>query len=220
MRTVPMTDGLRRPWHEVLAFWFPEGDALAVDPEAHRRHWAWRMHGGADGEIAARFADLTERAARGGLDAWAAEAAGRLALIVVLDQFPRSLWRGTPRAWAQDGAALALALEGLENGHYAALSAPWFRIAFTQPLGHAEGPEHLERVDNLIRLREEVAADAPAHLRPIYQGLVAQAGKVRRVIAAFGRHPHRNRILARPSTPAEAAYIAGGDFPHDTAFRD
>ncbi|WP_284040873.1 DUF924 family protein [Phaeovulum sp. NW3] len=67
------------------------------------------------------------------------DAEGRLALIILLDQFSRSLWRGTARAWAQDNAALELALEGLENGHCHAFAAPWFRIARTQPLGHCEG---------------------------------------------------------------------------------
>ena len=108
-----------RPWHEVLAFRFPEGLAATVDAETHRRHWQWRMHGGADVAIATRFADLTTRPATGGLDNSASEAEGRLALIILLDQFSRSLWRGTTRAWARDGAALALALEGQENGHSA-----------------------------------------------------------------------------------------------------
>lgn len=168
LRLGEMTIGPDPPWHEVLVFWFPESRSLAADAEIHRRHWGWRMHGAADGEIAVRFADLTE---------------------------------------------------GVESGHYAALSPPWFRIAFTQPLGHTEGPGHLERVDQLIRLREDVAATAPAQLQPIHTGLVAQAGKVREVIAAFGRHPHRNEILGRPSTEAEAAYIARGDFPHENAFK-
>ena len=75
------------------------------------------------------------------------------------------------------------------------------------------------RIDLLIRLREEIAAEAPASLQPIYQSLVKQAGDVRKVIAAFGRHPHRNQVLGRESTQAEDAYIAGGDFPHDRAFQ-
>lgn len=214
-----MTDTTQPPWREVLAFWFPEGLSPDVDAETHRRHWAWRMHGGADAAIATRFAELTTRAAEGALKDWASDPEGRLALIILLDQFSRSVWRGTARAWAQDEAALALALEGLENGHYTALAAPWFQIVFTQPLGHAEGPGHLERVDQLIRLREAVAAGAPEQLRPIYDGLVVQAGKVRRVIETFGRHPHRNAILGRPASPAEAAYVASGDFPHDSAFK-
>ena len=206
-------------FHEVLAFWCPEGRALDVDPERHAGHWGWRMHGGADEAIAARFARLTAHAAEGALDHWAATPEGKLALIVVLDQFPRSLWRGSARAFAQDPAALRLALAGLASGDYAALGLPWFQIAFTQPLGHAEGADHLARIDRLIELRRQIAASAPEPLRPLYDSLVAQARQVRLVIASFGRHPHRNAVLRRTSTPAEAAYLARGKFPHLRAFR-
>lgn len=205
-------------WHDVLAFWFPEGRSLAVDAARHDEQWFWRMRGGADEEVIARFSDLTARAATGDLDHWASEPEGRLALIILLDQFPRSVWRGTPRAFAQDPAALSLTSEGLSNGHYAALATPWFKVVFALPLGHCEGPDHLERLDRLIRLRTEIAAEAPAHLQPRYSSLVRQAGDVRKVIAAFGRHPHRNEVLSRPSTPAEEAYIAEGKFPHRRAF--
>lgn len=208
-----------KPWRDVRDFWFPEGCASDVSAEAHLRHWSWRIHGGADQAIIAHFAELTVLGARGDLDPWASDPEGRLALIIVLDQFSRSLWRGTPRAFAQDGAALKLSMEGLANGHYKALRAPWLRIALTQPLGHCEGPDHLDRIDLLISLREEIAASAPDQLQPIYQSLVKQAGDVREVIAVFGRHPHRNQVIGRESTPAEQAYIASGEFPHSRAFR-
>ncbi len=208
-----------QPWRDVLEFWFPEGRSAEVDATAHRDHWVWRMRGGADSQIIARFPDLTTRAANGDLGGWAASSEGRLAFIIVLDQFSRSLWRGTPRAFAQDPAALLLAMDGLSNGHYAALGTPWFKIVFGLPLGHCEGPDHLERLDLLIGLREEIAAEAPARLRQIYRSLVNHAHEVRKVIAAFGRHPHRNQTLGRRSTPAEAAYIEAGEFPHLRAFQ-
>lgn len=207
------------PWNDVLDFWFPEGRSSQIEAETHRNHWSWRLHGGADDAIVARFSDLTSSAASGDLDGWASDPEGRLALIIVLDQFSRSLWRGTPRAFAQDPAALSLAMEGFSNGHYASLRVSWFKIVYSQPLGHCEGPDHLARIDLLIRLREEIAAQAPVSLQPIYQSLVKQAGDVRKVIAAFGRHPHRNQVLGRASKPAEEAYIAGGDFPHEKAFQ-
>lgn len=108
----------------------------------------------------------------------------------------------------------------MTNGHYQALTAPRRRIAHTQPLGHGEGADHAERMDRLVRLRREVAASAPAPLQPIYQGLVKQAEDVRDVILAFGRHPHRNQVLDRPSSPAELTYVARGQFPHKRAFSD
>jgi len=207
-------------WREVLEFWFPEGRSFQIDATTHRDHWFWRMRGGADGEIMTRFTELTAEGAAGNLDDWASDPEGRLALIIVLDQFSRSVWRGSARAFSQDPAALALAMEGLSNGHYAALPTPWFKVVHGLPLGHCEGLDHLERVDLLIELREEIALEAPAHLQPTYRSLVKQAGDVRKIIAAFGRHPHRNQVLGRQSTPAEEAYIAKGNFPHMRAFRE
>lgn len=207
------------PWHDVLDFWFPDGGSVDIGAQTHWQHWVWRMHGGADQAIIARFAELAGRGAAGDLDHWASDPQGRLALIIVLDQFSRSLWRGKPRAFAQDAAALKLAKDGLANGHYQALNRPWFKIVHTQPLGHCEGPDHLERIDLLIKLREEIATSAPEHLQPIYRSLVRQAKDVRKIISAFGRHPHRNQVIGREATPEERAYIAGGDFPHLRAFQ-
>ncbi|MBZ0124467.1 MAG: DUF924 domain-containing protein [Roseovarius sp.] len=117
------------------------------------------------------------------------------------------------RAFAQDPLALSLATEGLSNGHYASLETPWFQVVFGLPL------DHLARIDRLITLREDIAAAAPVHLREIYSSLADQARDVRKVLAAFGRHPHRNEILNRKSTAAEEAHIAEGQFPHRRAFR-
>lgn len=203
-----------REWDDVLAFWFPEGGKLDVDQDVHMKHWMWRMRGGADEEIIARFSDLAAQAARGDLDHWAEEPYGRLALIIALDQFPRSIWRGSPHAFAQDSKALALAVEGHLNGHYDALQTPWHKTVYNLPLGHCEGPDHLERLDRAIVLARKIVAEAPAHLRPGYEFTVEQAVEVRNVIASFGRHPHRNPALGRTSTPEEAAYVNEGRFPH------
>src|SRR5690606_28473816 len=188
-------------------FWFPEGSSFQIDADVHRDHWPWRLQGGADDQILTRFSDLTAEAAEGNLGHWATDPEGRLALIILLDQFSRSVWRGTPRAFAQDPAALELSLEGLANGHYASLPTPWFKIVHGLPLGHCEGPDHLARINRLIGLREKIAAEAPEPLQPIYQSLVKQARDVKEVITAFGRHPHRNQVLGRETTDAEEAYL-------------
>ncbi|WP_050527428.1 DUF924 family protein [Pseudorhodobacter aquimaris] len=215
-----IAERVREDWDNVLDFWFPEGRGLDVDPQAHHAHWRWRMQGGADAEIIARFADITERAAQGALDDWAQDPHGRLvALIAVLDQFSRSVWRNDARAFAQDPYAVSLVMRGLSNGDYSRLETPWFQIVFGLPLGHCEGPDHLQRLDQLIGLRQDIAATAPTPLAPIYSGLVSQAGDVRKIIAAFGRHPHRNGVLNRKSTAEEEAYLAKGQFPHMKAFR-
>jgi uncharacterized protein (DUF924 family) len=196
----------------VLGFWFPAG--AGSDLETHRRFWEWRMRGGAHAAIVERFAELTERAARGELDALARTPRGRLALIVVLDQFSRSVWADSPRAFAQDAKAVALVMEGLANGHYDALATPWEKTFFIIPLGHCEGPGHLARLDLAIELARAVLDAAPARLKPLYEFNAQQPVLHRQVIAAFGRHPHRNLVLGRESTPAELAYLAQGKFPH------
>ncbi len=132
----------------------------------------------------------------------------------MLDQFSRSVWQGTPRAYAQDEKALALALEGYDNGHYAALTTPWEKTVYNLPLGHCEGADHRERLALAKRLAADIVAGAPPHMKEIYEFTAGQAVAVDKVIAAFGRHPHRNAELGRTSTAEEVAYIAAGRFPH------
>jgi uncharacterized protein (DUF924 family) len=81
------------------------------------------------------------------------------------------------------------------------------RLFFMMPLGHAEGPDHLERMDLAVRCAEEELDLAPAHLKPIYEFSLGQASGHRDVIARFGRHPHRNAVLGRASTPEELEYL-------------
>ena len=95
---------------EVLDFWFPD-DRHAESMEAHSAFWDSRMQGGMDADIIERFGPLTLAAAEGRLDDWAETPRGRLALLIALDQFPRSLWRDTPAAFAQDIKACRLVLD-------------------------------------------------------------------------------------------------------------
>jgi uncharacterized protein (DUF924 family) len=198
---------------EVIDFWFPE-DGHDASFESHRAFWTWRMQGGADDSIRDRFGALTEAAATGQLDHWADTPRGRLALIVALDQFSRSVWRGTPGAFGQDIKAARLALEGLENGHYTALPHVWEKAFVLISICHCEGPGHLARMERSLGLCADLIAAAPERLRGNYRLVEDQNRLGRDVIARFGRHPHRNGILGRISTPAEEAYIATGAFPH------
>ena len=193
----------------VLRFWFP--DLADADHERMVRQFRWWFGGGANAAITGRFVPLLERAGKGELDRWSAEPRSRLALIIVLDQFARSAYRDTPRAFAQDSKALALALEGLENGHYAALETPWAKTFFLLPFGHSEDLAHSERA---VSLAEQLAVDAPPQWRRILEHSVSQARGHRDVIARFGRHPHRNAVLGRTSTPEELAYLATGNLVH------
>jgi uncharacterized protein (DUF924 family) len=192
---------------EVLSYWFPPGIHYA-DAETHREQWLQWFAGGprVEREIADRFGSVLEQARRGELGSWAETPRGRLALIIVLDQFSRSIYKGTPLAYAQDPAALKLAREGIEAGMDRGMEVAE-RLFFTLPLGHAEGPDHLERLDLAVRHAEEQLDLAPAHLKPLYEHSLGQAKGHRDVIARFGRHPHRNAVLRRASTPEELEYL-------------
>jgi len=206
-----MTETLFKP-EDVLAFWFPDNGHWN-DPEAHQAFWIERMQGGMDARIIADFADMTLAAAKGLLDHWAETPRGRLALLIALDQFPRSLWRDTPAAYAQDIKACRLALDGMANGDFDQL-APWEQGFFMIAISHCEGPDHLQRMEMLDAVAEGIASRLPDHLAARRERFLSQQARVKGIIERFGRHPHRNPILGRPSTPQEEAYIAIGDFQH------
>ena len=193
---------------DVLRFWFPP---VAASDEAMIRQLEWWFRGGADATIVERYGPLFERAARGEHDDWAREPEARLALILVLDQFARSLHRGTARAYAQDEKACALALEGIDNGHYAALESPWKKTFCIVPLGHSEV---LHFHDTGVALAETLVQDAAPAERRLLEHSLSQARGHRDVIRRFGRHPHRNAALGRESTPEEIDYLAKGEFVH------
>jgi uncharacterized protein (DUF924 family) len=196
----------------VLAFWFP--DLSGADHARMVRQFEWWFRGGANAAVPERFAALFERAARGELDHWSAHPRSRLALILVLDQFSRALYKDSAQAYAQDPKALALALEGIRIGHYAALETPWEKTFFLLPLGHSEELAHLEHA---VALAAELALGAPPELRKVLEHSASQARGHRDVIARFGRQPHRNALLGRQSTPEELEYLARGELVHKRA---
>lgn len=197
---------------QVLDLWFPDDGFW----ENEERFSAWvreRMYGGMDETICRDFADLTTAAARGELDQWSDTAEGRVALLIALDQFPRSLWRDTPAAYAQDIKANRLVLEGVANGHFASVK-PWKKMFYIIALGHCEGPDHLDRLTMLEGLTEVAIAENPPQLAYTADMFRGQNARVRYIIEKFGRHPHRNAHFGRVSSADEEAYIATGDFPH------
>lgn len=200
---------------DVLDIWFPDNGHWTA-PESHIAFWVERMQGGMDARICADFAELTDAAARGHLDHWAETPRGRIALIIALDQFPRSLWRDTPAAFAQDIKSCRLCLEGIENGHYDALDHMWERQFYLIAITHCEGPDHLARMELTEKLTARQIQELPPEIAGMGQKAMAQNDSVKANIARFGRHPHRNDVLGRPSTPDEQAYIDAGDFPHQS----
>jgi uncharacterized protein (DUF924 family) len=207
----PAVPGGASSAEEVLTYWFPE-DLADADMETLRRHGQRWMAGGpeVDREITDRFGDLLERARRGELDHWAHSPRGRLALIIVLDQFSRNVYRGSPLSYSQDEKALDLALEGIALGMDRELT-PVERNFFWLPLGHSE---NLELQERSVRQAEEEVANAPPGLEPMYEFGVSQAKAARNVIERFGRHPHRNEILGRTSTREELEYLRTETPPH------
>jgi uncharacterized protein (DUF924 family) len=191
---------------EVLRFWFP--DQFDQDQATLIRQWQQWFQGGEDVEMIRGFTPLLEQAIRGELDYWTKNPRSRLALIIILDQFSRTIYRGTSQAFAQDPQACRLTLEGLENGHYAALETPWEKTFFLLPLGHSEELNNLELV---AKLTAELTAEAPQKHRELLEFSAEQARRHRDIIARFGRHPHRNAVLGRPSTPEELAYLTHGE---------
>lgn len=200
---------------EVLRFWFPS--RLSGDKAATLRQVEWWFRGGADSAILERFTSLLERAVRGDLGSWSNTPRSRLALIIILDQFSRTIYRGTAQAFAQDEKALALALEGIEMGHYAALETPWQKTFFFLPLGHSE---NLTNLDRAVHLAEELVEEVPQEVRWWFEFSVTQARGHRDVITRFGRHPHRNEALGRQSSPEELEYLATGQFVHTRPLPD
>jgi uncharacterized protein (DUF924 family) len=188
---------------QVLDFWF--ADAAAGPEAAERRQRIWFSGGEAfDQRCSDGFSQTLAAATRGRLDHWKTSPRGRLALIVLLDQFSRNIYRGTAAAFAQDAQALALCREGIELGHDMQLS-PIERTIFYMPLEHAEDWD-IQALS--VRQFEALAAQGPAPLRTLLQANVDYVHKHRDIIETFGRFPHRNTVLGRQSTPEEEAYLA------------
>jgi uncharacterized protein (DUF924 family) len=188
---------------EVLAFWF--GAPIGSEQDALARVRRWFQGGPAfDEQVRARFPGTIEAALRGDLDAWSGEVSGRLALILVLDQMTRNVFRGTTRAWSGDARALALATEALDAGLDAELPFEQ-RIFLGMPLHHAENVLAQERAHTRALALRPLA---PPELRRVAETHVEQAAKYLDVIARFGRFPFRNAVLGRVTTPEEASFLA------------
>jgi uncharacterized protein (DUF924 family) len=179
---------------EVLAFWF--GEPGSADYGKPRPAW-FRKDPAFDEEIRHRFLALHARAALGELERWHDDPDSLLALVVVLDQFSRNLYRGDPRAFSQDAAALACAQLALERGWDEARMPVERQFAYL-PFEHAEDPAMQER---------SVALFTALEAFPETKGLSVWAEKHRVIIRRFGRFPHRNAALGRPSTPEEVAFL-------------
>lgn len=181
---------------EILAFWFGRpGEPGYGQPRAE---W-FRKDAGFDAEIRSRFLPAVEAALAGQLAAWGDDQQGLLALLILLDQFPRNLFRGEARAFVGDPPARRLAERALDRGWDKGLSAVEKLFVYL-PFEHSEALADQERS---VALFSALAAGHPG-----CEGFLDYAHRHHEVIARFGRFPHRNAALGRPSTPEETSYLA------------
>jgi uncharacterized protein (DUF924 family) len=186
----------------VLDFWFGPPGSNAEVASRQSKLWFGKLPAN-DRAVAERFAATLVAATAGELDHWTTTPRGRLALVIVLDQFPHHLHRDRPQAFATDPQALAQSLAALEAGEYEQL-APIERVFLYLPLEHAESLAMQERS---VSLFENLAHEAATDERALFDGFLDYARRHRDVVARFGRFPHRNAILGRPPTPDEVEFL-------------
>lgn len=170
----------------LIAFWLDAGP----------QRW-FKRDDAFDATFRERFLALHERAARGELDGWLVTPRGALALALLLDQFPRNAFRGTPRMYATDAHARRVARLALERGDDGQLPQELRNFLYL-PFMHSE-----ELADHEISVAKTAALPGDQHRYALHH---------RDIVERFGRFPHRNAILGRTSTPEEERFIAEGGF--------
>ncbi len=190
---------------EILSFWFGEIDADGLAKQEQVKRW-FRTSTETDKLIRERFESDLQKAIQGQLTSWEQYPRGRLALIVLLDQFSRNIYRGTAQAFAQDELALSLCLQGIDIGHDLALR-PIERTFYYLPMEHTE---NLEIQDKCVQHYEQLVTSVPPATAKKLQSSLDYVISHRHIIARFGRFPHRNKLLGRASTAAEREYLSQG----------
>jgi uncharacterized protein (DUF924 family) len=199
-----ITDEDQKRIERILSFWFKEHELTA--PQIDGRMDIWFGEDPVfDSEIERNFARDVEQASSGDLDYWADQPRGRLALIILLDQFRRNIYRGTAEAFAKDKAALKLCVEGAMQKKDKGLT-PIQRVFFYMPLQHAESRKvQAKSVEIFQRLAKAVS---PTY-RETFETVAQFAELHHDIVQQFGRFPHRNKVLNRKNTPEEEEYLAG-----------
>jgi len=187
----------------IREYWF--GTALedaAVTAREQARLW-WSKNPEVDDEIRRRFESWVIKAGSGELDNWASNPQDRLALILLTDQFPRSIYRDSAKAFAFDSKALSLAYVGIDAGFDAALR-PLEKVFFYLPLEHSESHADQKRS---VSLFQKLVDDASPDQKPTFTEYLDFAVRHRDIISRFGRFPHRNKALGRISTSEELSFL-------------
>ena len=187
----------------VREYWF--GTALEDDAATARERaqlW-WSKNPEVDDEIRRRFESWVIKAGSGELDNWASNPWDRLALILLTDQFPRSIYRDSAKAFAFDSKALSLAYTGIDAGFDAALR-PLEKVFFYLPLEHSESHADQKRS---VSLFQKLVDDSSPDQKPTFAEYLDFAVRHRDIISRFGRFPHRNKALGRISTSEELSFL-------------
>lgn len=189
-------------YEEILTFWFGRVEETIVPTEHRAKIWFGEDEA-VDEEIKSRFDKELRDAVDGHLSHWAKTPRGELALILMLDQFSRHIYRGSPLAFAHDDLALSVCLNGLrqESDHHLSLIE---RVFFYYPLLHSEKLGHQDQAIRCYRVLSELAF---SETRVIFDSFLKFANHHYSIIQEFGRFPQRNEILDRLSSPAELTYL-------------
>jgi uncharacterized protein (DUF924 family) len=189
-------------FQDVLTFWFGDLDEQGRADEAHVRRW-WTKDTAFDREIHERFGALHEAIVSGAHEAWLESPRGRLAYIIVLDQFSRNMFRGTAKMFAWDEVALREAIEGIDRGMDRAVAHDE-RAFYYLPLMHSEELDVQQQcVDLFTAWRDEV----DEALRDSVANSLDFAVRHLEIVRRFGRFPHRNDLLGRASTSEELEFL-------------
>lgn len=190
---------MTKRYQDVLDFWFGSG---AADIDAQAMLW-WGKDPATDALIREQFAATRRRAVQGLLHKWEAQPASRLALIILVDQFSRNLFRDDARAFADDALVRGWCMDGLHLGHDRQLD-PVQRVFFYLPLEHSESLDDQQRA---VLLFDALVGEVDVDQRARFESFADYARRHHAVIERFGRFPHRNAALHRESTPAELEFL-------------
>jgi uncharacterized protein (DUF924 family) len=192
------------PWQPLLEWWFGSADD-ANEVAAQKRTLWFGKRDSQDLEARTRFGDLAEQALAGGLTEWTQCPEGWLALVLLLDQLPRMIFRETPKSFAGDLRAQALVAQGIAADFDRQL-LPIQRVFIYLVFEHCE---HLAVQNEAISRFADLLAQQPEADRAIFADNLDYAERHQKIIARFGRFPHRNAVLGRESTAEELEFLAG-----------
>lgn len=190
---------------EILQFWFAGAASDPARTTARNEFW-FTPSSATDALIRDKFAPAVKAAAREEFAAWADAPHPALALVLLLDQFPRNIWRGTARAFEHDPQALKTAQHAVGSGYLRQLT-PVEQAFLILPYQHAES---IENQRESVRLSNEITQAAPPPWRSLMEYYAKYAKQHLELVERFGRFPHRNRVLGRESTAEEITYLSAG----------